>query len=174
MSPASGTSKPAIMRSVVVLPHPDGPSSEMNSPGWIVSDTRSSVTGGRRDAILVWALFLLAWACFPLAALVIDSGRDFASGLAIMQGDGYPAYGPSLNGLWQPGPVWFYLLAAMLATSGSVGGTALLVGALRRQEDRHSIGDLQLVYGLCLQVTPPRCTHVSALAQRPEDAGPRA
>ena len=32
IEPASGCSKPAIIRSVVVLPHPDGPSSEKNSP----------------------------------------------------------------------------------------------------------------------------------------------
>src|SRR5213079_443240 len=31
-SPEVGCSKPAIIRSVVVLPHPDGPSSEKNSP----------------------------------------------------------------------------------------------------------------------------------------------
>src|SRR6266704_3671134 len=30
--PESGTSNPAMMRSVVVLPHPDGPSSPKNSP----------------------------------------------------------------------------------------------------------------------------------------------
>ena len=30
-----GCSKPAIMRSVVVLPQPDGPSIEKNSPRWI-------------------------------------------------------------------------------------------------------------------------------------------
>ena len=32
MRPSSGTSKPAIIRSVVVLPQPLGPSSEKNSP----------------------------------------------------------------------------------------------------------------------------------------------
>src|SRR4051812_18526633 len=32
MLPSSGRSNPAIRRSVVVLPHPDGPSSDMNSP----------------------------------------------------------------------------------------------------------------------------------------------
>ena len=42
MSPPSGCSKPAIMRSVVVFPHPDGPSSEMNSPGSIVSERPST------------------------------------------------------------------------------------------------------------------------------------
>ena len=31
-SPSSGCSKPAISRKVVVLPHPDGPSSEKNIP----------------------------------------------------------------------------------------------------------------------------------------------
>ena len=54
MSPASGRSNPAIMRSVVVLPQPEGPSSEMNSPGWIVSDrssTASLVAVALRDAV---------------------------------------------------------------------------------------------------------------------------
>ena len=36
ISPAVGRSKPAIIRSVVVLPQPDGPSSEKNSPAAIV------------------------------------------------------------------------------------------------------------------------------------------
>ena len=33
ISPASGAMNPAISRSVVVLPHPEGPSNETNSPG---------------------------------------------------------------------------------------------------------------------------------------------
>ncbi len=32
IAPAVGTSKPATMRSVVVLPQPEGPRNEMNSP----------------------------------------------------------------------------------------------------------------------------------------------
>ena len=32
ISPASGSRKPAIIRSVVVLPQPEGPSRQMNSP----------------------------------------------------------------------------------------------------------------------------------------------
>src|SRR5919204_200311 len=39
MRPASGTSKPAIIRRLVVLPQPLGPSSEKNSPSAIESDT---------------------------------------------------------------------------------------------------------------------------------------
>src|SRR5262249_31972129 len=35
ISPAVGSSKPAIIRSVVVLPHPDGPTSTTNSPSSI-------------------------------------------------------------------------------------------------------------------------------------------
>ena len=42
MRPASGNSKPATIRSVVVLPHPLGPSSEKNSPSSISSDTSST------------------------------------------------------------------------------------------------------------------------------------
>ncbi len=40
--PASGVTKPATERSVVVLPHPDGPSSVKNSPGTMASETPSS------------------------------------------------------------------------------------------------------------------------------------
>ena len=39
-----GSSKPAIMRSVVVLPQPDGPSIEKNSPSWISNETSSTAT----------------------------------------------------------------------------------------------------------------------------------
>src|SRR5437868_5425872 len=42
MRPASGSSNPAIIRSVVVLPHPLGPSSEKNSPSAISSVTSST------------------------------------------------------------------------------------------------------------------------------------
>ena len=41
MRPSSGVSKPAIIRSVVVLPQPLGPSSEKNSPSRIASVTSS-------------------------------------------------------------------------------------------------------------------------------------
>ena len=37
--PPVGISNPPIIRSVVVLPHPDGPSSEKNSPAAISTDT---------------------------------------------------------------------------------------------------------------------------------------
>ena len=49
MRPASGRSNPAIMRSVVVLPHPDGPSSEKNSPLPISSDTSSTAVTSSND-----------------------------------------------------------------------------------------------------------------------------
>src|SRR5581483_4395094 len=39
MRPSSGCSKPAIIRSVVVLPQPDGPSIVKNSPSWISRST---------------------------------------------------------------------------------------------------------------------------------------
>ncbi len=42
MVPADGGMKPAIMRKVVVLPQPDGPSSDTNSPG--TSSSEKSAT----------------------------------------------------------------------------------------------------------------------------------
>src|SRR5215203_6722605 len=42
--PAVGSSRPATMRSVVVLPHPDGPSSAKNEPLGTVSDRSRTAT----------------------------------------------------------------------------------------------------------------------------------
>src|SRR3989442_959756 len=42
--PSSGVSKPAISRSNVVLPQPEGPSSAKNSPRSILSETPSTAT----------------------------------------------------------------------------------------------------------------------------------
>src|SRR5215212_6845078 len=42
--PLSGISKPAMMRRLVVLPQPDGPSSEKNSPALMSSVTPSTAT----------------------------------------------------------------------------------------------------------------------------------
>jgi hypothetical protein len=36
--PSSGSSKPAIMRSVVVFPQPDGPSRQKNEPSGMAKD----------------------------------------------------------------------------------------------------------------------------------------
>jgi hypothetical protein len=44
MVPCDGGMKPAIMRSMVVLPQPEGPSSEMNSPCAMSSEKSSTAT----------------------------------------------------------------------------------------------------------------------------------
>ncbi|MBM3676877.1 MAG: LLM class flavin-dependent oxidoreductase [Actinobacteria bacterium] len=44
--PAVQGMSPAIIRSSVLLPQPDGPSSETNSPGWMSSETLSSANTG--------------------------------------------------------------------------------------------------------------------------------
>src|SRR5258706_15187920 len=49
MSPPSGLKKPAARLSKVVLPHPDGPSSVMNSPRRTDSETsRSAIASPKR------------------------------------------------------------------------------------------------------------------------------
>ena len=53
MSPASGSMKPPIRLSVVVFPHPLGPSKEKNSPSWIVRlISRSATTSPYRFVTL--------------------------------------------------------------------------------------------------------------------------
>src|SRR5215510_1170167 len=46
ISPAVGSTKPAISRSVVVLPQPDGPSRHTRLPCSILSDTSSTTAFG--------------------------------------------------------------------------------------------------------------------------------
>lgn len=79
---------------------------------------------------LVSLLYLLALAAYPQAALIVDSGRDLAWGVSIARGDAMPLYGPGLNGIWQLGPAWYYLLAGLLGIGGSIGATAWLLGML--------------------------------------------
>ncbi len=50
MSPASTVSKPPITRRVVVLPQPDGPRSEKNSPARTLNDTAVDGDDRRRSA----------------------------------------------------------------------------------------------------------------------------
>ena len=47
ISPSLGVSSPASMRSSVVLPQPDGPSSAKNSPSRMSSETLSTATSRR-------------------------------------------------------------------------------------------------------------------------------
>src|SRR5437867_3945551 len=47
--PASGSTSPATMRSTVLLPHPEGPRRERNSPGAASRDTSSTATTAPKD-----------------------------------------------------------------------------------------------------------------------------
>ena len=47
--PEVGSSRPAIIRRVVVLPHPEGPSITKNSPPWMVNeDSRTATNSPKR------------------------------------------------------------------------------------------------------------------------------
>src|SRR6202165_3721701 len=50
-SPTSGRSKPAIIRSVVVLPHPDPPTTDTSSPCAISSDSPSTARAGPKHFV---------------------------------------------------------------------------------------------------------------------------
>ena len=56
MRPASGSSKPAIMRRLVVLPQPDGSSRAKNSPGCTVRSMQSTTRASRRRSSSLDAL----------------------------------------------------------------------------------------------------------------------
>src|ERR671914_195892 len=54
MVPPLGSSNPPIIRSVVVLPHPEGPSREKNSPSAIVKETPSTATTSLKCFVTSW------------------------------------------------------------------------------------------------------------------------
>ncbi len=81
--PASADSKPATMRSAVVLPQPDGPSSATSSPGAISMDSpsRARVAPKKRLSSCSSTLVPPLWACprpaavtaaFPAVLVVIS------------------------------------------------------------------------------------------------------
>src|SRR5687767_6818247 len=73
-SPSVGSSKPASMRSNVVLPQPDGPSSEKNSPRRMSNETSSTALTGPKCLETPWieimlSLMAMASECSRLAGL---------------------------------------------------------------------------------------------------------
>ena len=58
-TPDEARSKPATNRKTVLLPQPEGPTIEMNSPGWIERETSSSASVPvlkRFDALPSWTI----------------------------------------------------------------------------------------------------------------------
>src|SRR4051794_32548420 len=84
-SPSVGSSNPAIMRIVVVLPQPDGPSSEKNSPSPMVTSTPLTAATASPCAwnVLVIPLSSIAASSVPTSAVSasfvsVTSGSDMA------------------------------------------------------------------------------------------------
>src|SRR5205814_6007280 len=61
MSPPSTGEKPAIMRSSVVLPQPDGPSSVNSSPSPTSSETRSTAVAAPNRLLTSRSAILTPW-----------------------------------------------------------------------------------------------------------------
>ncbi len=81
-------------------------------------------------AIGVIALLMLSHALpYYWATVTLDTARDLVAALQIGRGEAI-ARGPILNGLFHLGPIWFYLLAPVLAITKSQALTLLWVGLL--------------------------------------------
>src|SRR5215813_7442141 len=71
--PAVGSSSPAIMRKVVVLPHPDGPSRQKNSPSFTVKVESFTATKSANALCRFWTRI---WAMSCLDPLLRKLGDD--------------------------------------------------------------------------------------------------
>src|SRR6266536_2309246 len=74
ISPPVTSSRPAIIRRTVVLPQPDGPTSTMNSPLRISSETSHTAWTPPGNSLLTWSRTMLpTW--HLLARWVLDAGE---------------------------------------------------------------------------------------------------
>lgn len=80
--------------------------------------------------LLLAALMLLALARVPQAATHLDFARDLFIAWRFLHGEGVPLAGPILAAAIHLGPVWYWLLAALLALTQSWFGSLLLLGLL--------------------------------------------
>jgi len=67
----------------------------------------------------------------PYAATSMDLGRDMFTAWRILHGQELPLRGPILSGAIHLGPVWYYLLAVLMALgAGTWFGTVALIGVI--------------------------------------------
>jgi 4-amino-4-deoxy-L-arabinose transferase-like glycosyltransferase len=111
--------KPLSVRQTVVIAMPES------------SALRQSENTRLDFAALAFIALLMVLHALPyyFATVTLDTARDLAAALQIVQGQSL-ARGPILNGLFHLGPLWFYLLAPVLALTQSQAITLLWVGLL--------------------------------------------
>jgi len=83
-------------------------------------------------AIILLVILVAVVQVLPLTRAIIefDITRDLQTGFAILDGDQSPRHGPQIGGLFHLGPWWFYVVAAVLAISGSLTQYTLILGAI--------------------------------------------
>ena len=81
------------------------------------------------DIGVVTALALSHALTYTFATVTLDTARDLAATQSILDGE-IAMRGPILNGLFNLGPLWFYLLAPVLALTKSQAVALLWVGVL--------------------------------------------
>src|SRR5262245_42250406 len=96
--PSSGSSKPPIIRRSVVLPHPDGPRREKNSPRRMSSETESTATIPPKRFVsprisTLWSLLMERPASYPVA------GRPDTRGLLEADAHSEPQCSRQLPGI---------------------------------------------------------------------------
>ena len=81
-----------------------------------------------------WACVFVLGAAFALAithgVVTIDVARDLYWGQRIVHGDALPLLGPPVGSTTLLGPVWYYIVAAVLSVSGSLTTYFALIGLL--------------------------------------------
>lgn len=75
-------------------------------------------------------LSVLHAAGYASTTLITDTARDLDAAWRIAEGTAWPLAGPSIGQRWHLGPIWFYLLAPVVALARSTTAIALAIGAL--------------------------------------------
>ncbi len=80
---------------------------------------------------LLLAMLAAAYvAPYAMTNFTPDTARDLDTAYRILSGDAFPLRGPIIASTLYLGPVWYYMLAAGMAATGSFAGVSLYVGML--------------------------------------------
>ena len=84
----------------------------------------------RSTLVVLGGLMLLCALPYAFTTIILDAARDLLFATRITQGEALPLTGPVINAVAYLGPVWFYLLAPVIAVTKSTAATLFFIGLL--------------------------------------------
>lgn len=82
------------------------------------------------DGTLVLLVMAMYVGGYAFITLIPDTARDLGAAWRIVHAHDLPLLGPEIGQRWHLGPIWFYILAPVVALAGTMTQVAFVVGGL--------------------------------------------